>query len=78
LLEQLQSAIGWERLVDVWLSEAWQEHQEQFWCNVRTWHSSKRWTMALIKKLWNIVWDMWEQHNDALDAEAVSSQSHLR
>jgi len=28
--------------------------------------SSKWWTVELIKKLWNISWDLWDQCNEAL------------
>jgi len=28
--------------------------------------SSKCWTVELIKKLWNIAWDLWDQQNEAL------------
>jgi len=30
--------------------------------------------MELIKKLWNVAWDMWEQCNDILHAESDPSQ----
>jgi len=37
LLDQQQSAIGWERMLDGWLSKSWQEHQEHYWSHMRTW-----------------------------------------
>jgi hypothetical protein len=35
----------------------------------------KRWTVALIKKLWDIAWDLWEHRNGVLHEKdnAVSS-----
>jgi len=74
LIDQQQSVIGWDRLVDGWLSKAWQEHQEQYWGLGRTRRSSKWWTTELIKKLWNVAWDMWEQRNGVLHAESETSQ----
>jgi len=32
--------------------------------------STRRWTVELIKKLWNISWDMWDHRNEALHQSA--------
>jgi len=32
----------------------------------KLWKSSLQWTAALIQKLWDIAWDMWEHQNKAL------------
>jgi len=61
-----QAEIGHQYMMDGWLSQEWRAHQEQTWAQIRSRKSSKRWTSELMKKLWNVAWDMWEQRNDAL------------
>ncbi len=45
---------------------SWRLEQEQYWNHIRTRKSSKRWTSELIKKLWDVAWDLWDQRNEAL------------
>jgi len=65
-LAQTQLEIGWEAALDGWLSLDWQATQEAYWLQWCRCKSSKRWTAELIKKLWNVAWDMWEHCNDTL------------
>jgi len=61
-----QDNIGHHYMMDRWLSQEWRAHQEQTWAQIRSRKSSKQWTSELIKKLWNVAWDMWEQWNKVL------------
>jgi len=61
-----QNAIGWERLIEGWLPQSWHLEQEQFWSHIHTCKSSKCWISELIKKLWDVAWDLWDQQNEAL------------
>jgi len=36
------------------------------WKCIKLWKSSLQWTTSLIKKLWEVSWDMWEHHNKEL------------
>jgi len=63
---QSQTLIGWEHVLDGWLTVEWCAHQEAYWAQWKCWKSSKRWTTELVKNLWNIVWDMWDHQNKAL------------
>jgi len=61
-----QAEIGHQYMMDRWLSREWRTYQEQIWAQICSRKLSKRWTSELIKKLWNMAWDMWEQRNEAL------------
>jgi len=61
-----QADIGHQYMMDGWLSREWRAHQEQTWKQICSWKLSKRWTSELVKQLWNVAWDMWEQRNEAL------------
>jgi len=67
-----QDDIGKQYIWDGWLSTEWREQQEQAWKRLRSRKSSRRWTSELIKKLWNVAWDMWEQRNDALHESTLN------
>jgi len=59
-------AIGADRLIEGWVPLTWRLEQENYWSHIRTRKSSKRWTPELIKKLWDVAWDLWDQCNEAL------------
>ncbi len=63
---QKQAWIGWGAALDGWLTIEWRAQQEQYWLQWRRKKSSKRWVTELIKKLWNISWDMWAHRNGVL------------
>jgi len=66
VVSQKQARIGWNGLLDGWLSLDWRSQQEAYWAQWRRQKSSKQWTVKLIKKLWNISWDLWDHCNEAL------------
>jgi len=72
LLAQQQTGIGWANALNRWLTTEWQAQQEAYWAQWKQKKSSHRWVSALIKKLWDIAWDMWEHQNKALH----SSETH--
>jgi len=61
-----QEALSWDWFLDGWLAQSWQEYQEQVWKSAHSHCSSKRWIAELIKKLWNMAWDMWAHWNGIL------------
>jgi len=44
-----QTQLGWDVVLDGWLSEEWQAQQEAYWATWRRKKSSKWWTTELIK-----------------------------
>jgi len=76
-LRDEQTKIGWDRLLDGWLSQYWRSQQEKSWSQVRSRKSSRRWTSALIKKLWDISWDMWDHRNQELHSGGIEHQQIL-
>ncbi len=77
LWEDEQTQIGWDRLLDGWLSQYWRSQQDKIWSQVRSHKSSRRWTSALIQKLWDISWDMWDHHNKELHSGSLEQQQIL-
>jgi len=74
---QSQNLLGWDCAMDGWLSLEWRNQQEAYW---KLWHkqkSSKRWISELVKKLWNIAWDMWAHRNGILHSSTASRDDIL-
>ncbi len=72
-----QSAIGWEHFLDGWLARSWQDYQEGLWQSVQSRCSGKCWIAELIKKLWNVPWDMWAHRNGILHQSPMARQEIL-
>jgi len=61
-----KTRLGGNYLSDGWVAHSWGAYQECIWLMGQSWKSCWWWIIKLIKKLWNVAWDMWEHHNDAL------------
>jgi hypothetical protein len=65
-----QDAIGWTNLLEGCIDIGWTEAQALYYKTIGSRRSGLRWTVAVIKKLWDVAWDLWEQRNGFLhDAE---------
>jgi hypothetical protein len=45
---------------------SWQTTQQIYFSRIGSSRSSKRWIIALIQKLWEVAWNMWEHRNGIL------------
>jgi len=53
-----QESLGWDLFLDGWLAKSWWLHQAAVWQSAQSHWSSRQWVAELIKKLWNVSWDM--------------------
>jgi len=58
-----QDAIGWRACIDGLLVNEWAAVQASYFELFESRRSGKRWVGALIKKLWDTAWDMWDHRN---------------
>jgi len=61
-----QSLLGWDAALDGWLLVEWHAQQETYWLTWQRKKLSKWWMTKLIKKLWNVSWEMWDHCNGIL------------
>jgi hypothetical protein len=61
-----QDAIGWTNLLEGCMDAGWTEAQALYYKTIGSRRSGLRWTVAVIKKLWDVAWDLWEQRNGFL------------
>jgi hypothetical protein len=59
----LQDTIGAQQFFEGWLHCEWEVVQAKYYTDIHSRRSGKRWTIALITKLWDITWDLWEYRN---------------
>lgn len=53
-------------------------HPTGFYTSIESYRTGKRWTLALIKKMWGIAWDLWEHRNGILhETQNVISSAAL-
>ena len=83
-----QQTIGWRAVLEGCLTREWRGAQQRYKDFIKSRRSSLRWATALVKKLWDIAWDMWDhrnqvlhhkekgQHEQRVDAE-IRAQFHL-
>jgi hypothetical protein len=75
-LVRLQDSIAWQAFLEGGVLLAWAAKQQDYydWLNKK--NTGKQWVTTLIKKLWEISWDLWEHCNGEL--KNPSSPSSLR
>jgi hypothetical protein len=57
---RIANTIGAWQFFEGWLHQAWEETQEKYYQDTNSLRSVKRWTLAVITKLWDIAWDLWD------------------
>jgi hypothetical protein len=61
-----QSLIGWRNMLEGFFTTSWQATQKIYFDRIGSARSPKRWTIALIQKMWEVAWNMWEHRNGIL------------
>ena len=63
-LFDLQDSIGWKAFLEGVLDVEWRKFQQTQYDETGSRKTGKRWVVALIRKLWNTAWDMWQHRNE--------------
>ena len=61
-----QDLMGWDAFLEGSISKAWRQAQEYYLAFSKSPRTSKRWTSALIQKVFEVAWDQWEHRNGIL------------
>ena len=61
-----QLRIGWRNALGGSLSTLWKEVQHSYYISLGRRKTGARWVSELIKKLWLVSWDQWEDRNHTL------------
>jgi hypothetical protein len=72
LLAIRQQELGGQALLEGRMSYEWEACQQAYLTFIRSRRTGKRWSTQIIKKLWEIAWDLWEHRNGILHYQAVN------
>jgi hypothetical protein len=61
-----QSGLGWKHFFEGRVHKQWRQHMTRYYKEAGERRTGKRWTSALIRKMWDIAWDLWEHRNGIL------------
>ena len=61
-----QQMIGWRQLMGGCLTIEWARAQDKYYKWVGMRRTGKRWVISLIKRLWEISWNIWDDRNGVL------------
>jgi hypothetical protein len=75
-----QDEVGWRAFLEGCVLQAWAAKQQEYYDWLKRRNTGKRWVTTLIKKLWEISWNMWEQRNGELKnpESPASLREHTR
>jgi hypothetical protein len=75
-----QDTIGWRTFLEGGVLHAWAAKQQEYYNWIKRRNTGKRWIITLIKKLWEVSWNMWEQRNGKLKnpESPASLREHAR
>ena len=65
-LIDLQEQVGWELMLEGCISKGWEEIVQMYITSTKKNMTTERWISALIRKLWEVAWDMWDHRNQCL------------
>jgi len=78
-LVDTQNTVGWRRFFEGWMVSHWAKLQQNYYDILRSSRTGRRWTIAIILKLWNIAWDLWAHRNGILhEQENRVTQSEIQ
>lgn len=61
-----QNEFGWGAFFEGFMSIEWRQAHEKYLTRTKSFRSSRRWLSSLIRKMWQIAWDLWEHCNGYL------------
>ena len=61
-----QAEIGWKNFLFGFVALEWQQSQQEYYLSISSRRTGKRWVSALIRKLWDIAWDIWDHRNSQI------------
>jgi hypothetical protein len=70
-----QTKIGWRNMLEGFLAKRWAKHQEDHLEKIKSRRSSRRWTAALVKKLAEVTWQMWDHRNSVNNDKETATMS---
>ncbi len=72
-----QSNIGWYNMILGFASPKWGDSQHAYFQLLQVDRTGNAWLTALLKKLWEVSWDLWEHRNGIKHAPDFATEASL-
>ena len=59
-----QEIVGWRAFLEGCPVVGWSEVQQRYYEWIKSKKSGERWLSALIQKVWDVAWDLWDHRNN--------------
>ena len=66
--------MGWQAFLEGTPVKQWAEVQQCYYDWIKSKKSGERWLTAIIQKVWDVAWDLWEHRNSIMHAKDSSAQ----
>jgi hypothetical protein len=74
-----QKSMGWNLMLEGLMAAEWELVQQAYYMFIMSRRTGKHWLVSIIKKLWQVAWDLWDHQNKVLhEKENSVMQSHQR
>jgi hypothetical protein len=68
----IQDILGWQLALEGCMSKSCIETQSEYLHSIHSTKNPLRWLSAIIKKLWQIAWSLWDLHNSTEHAQDIA------
>ena len=72
-----QQAVGENAFVEGLLTHGWERLQSEYLQSMESKRNAGRWVRELIKKLWNVSWDMWDSRNGEVHKNKATRKEQI-
>jgi hypothetical protein len=72
----IQDAIRWTNLVEGCVAKWWEDIQSQYYAMIGSKRSGQQWMVAIIQKMRDVTWDLWEQRNGIIHSKENEATLH--
>ena len=73
----MQRTIGPNAFVEGLLTKEWEHAQKAYLLTIESKRSPSRWVTELIKKLWDVAWDMWDSRNGEVHKSKETQKAQI-
>ena len=71
---KLQDDVGWQAFLEGTPVKQWAEVQQCYYDWIKSKKSGERWLAAVIQKVWDVAWDLWEHRNSIAHGKDSSAR----
>ena len=72
-----QTAVGANAFVEGLMTRGWEQLQRDYLHQMESKRNAGRWIQELIKKLWNVSWDMWDSRNGEVHKNQTTRKEQI-